>query len=55
MSWHGKGVLAVGPFGDWVKYVLEDESVLLAPEVRRLRARPRVLRGRCWRVCPRCD
>ena len=33
MSWHGKGVLVVGPLGDWVKYVCEDESVFLAAEV----------------------
>merc|ERR1719238_512038 len=32
MSWHGKGVLVVGPLGDWGKYVCEDESVFLAAE-----------------------
>ena len=32
MSWHGRGLLAVGPFGNWVKYVYDDEPVVLAPE-----------------------
>ncbi len=29
VSWVGKGILMVGPFGDWLRYSFEDPIILV--------------------------